>query len=109
MPVTGGNASAFAILPFSEFSGAVDPTHVDAIQMILGDGAPAVDAQIDFIGVAGRLQTHNFVLIPEPTSALGIVFRPIHTFDSTANRQETIRKKLPKLQSTQRAVPAFGT
>ncbi len=71
IPVTGGKPTGFAYVPFSSFSGDVDPTHIDALQMILEADAPSVDAQIDLIGAIGP-QVHDFAvsLVPEPAAGL---------------------------------------
>lgn len=70
IPVTDGTAVAQAYLPFSDFMGPVSPTSVNAIQLILGEGAPAVDSQIDFLGAIGPVH-QNFQIVPEPT-AIGL-------------------------------------
>ena len=59
IPVTGGTASQWVFLPFSDFSGPVSATNVDAIQLILETGSSSVDGQIDVIGVIGE-QVANF-------------------------------------------------
>ncbi len=72
-PVTDGTASAAAFLPFSDFVGPVAPTKVNAIQMIIGEGAKSIDAQFDIIGAIGPV-VQDFVVVPEPaTSALSLL------------------------------------
>ena len=67
IPITDGTASGTAYLPFSSLVGPVTPDSVNAIQLIMGDGAKSVDAQFDQIGALGP-KTQNFELIPEPAS-----------------------------------------
>ncbi len=69
IPVTDGTSSGTVFLPFSEFVGSVSPTRVNAIQLILGEQARSVDAQIDYLGAAGPL-TQNFEVVPEPGSVV---------------------------------------
>lgn len=59
IPVTGGTASQWVFLPFTDFAGPVSATDVDAIQLILETGSSSVDGQIDVIGVIGE-QVSNF-------------------------------------------------
>ncbi len=57
IPVTDGTATAFLFIPFSDFSGPVSPTNVDAIQMTLGmNSVPSADGQVSFVGVLGAKQ-----------------------------------------------------
>ena len=67
IPTTDGTASGTAYMPFSSMIGSVSPTSVNAIQLIMGDGARSVDAQFDQIGAIGP-KTQNFELVPEPTA-----------------------------------------
>ena len=54
VPVTDGTATGFAFIPFTDFSGPVSPTNVDAIQLRVGNPSlPSVDTQIANIGVIG--------------------------------------------------------
>lgn len=54
IPVTGGNATGYLFIPFTDFSGPVSANNVDAIQMSIGDqGVPSADGQLDFIGAIG--------------------------------------------------------
>ncbi len=59
IPVTGGTATQWVNIPFSSFSGPVDPSNVDAIQLELLTGSSSVDGQIDVIGVS-RAQVADF-------------------------------------------------
>ncbi len=55
IPVTDGTASGFLFIPFTDFTGPVNPNNVDAIQLSLNavsTGASA-DGQVDVIGVVG--------------------------------------------------------
>jgi hypothetical protein len=73
IPVTDGTATAHAFLSFDDFVGSVSPTNVNAIQLILGEGAKSVDAQIDFIGAIGP-KMQDFEIVPEPSSlVLGLL------------------------------------
>lgn len=53
MPVTGGNASGFAYIPFSDFTGNVLPSQVDAIQMRVEGGLQGADGKVALIGLLG--------------------------------------------------------
>ena len=52
LPETGGDADGFVFIPFSDFVGAVSPTNVDAIQMLI-DAGQSGDGTIDVIGLTG--------------------------------------------------------
>ena len=55
IPVTDGTATGFLYVPFSDFTGPVQPNDVDAIQLVInatGEGTSA-DGQVDVIGVVG--------------------------------------------------------
>ncbi len=70
LPVTGGTATQWVYAPFTDLVGTVSPTSVNAIQMVLGNGAKSVDAQIGFLGTVGPL-SHDFAdaaLVPEPST-----------------------------------------
>jgi hypothetical protein len=71
IPVTDGTATAMAYLPFSDFVGSVSPNKVNAIQLILGEGAKSIDAQVDLIGAIAPVR-QDFVVVPEP-SAFAII------------------------------------
>ena len=53
IPVTGGAATEWVFVPFSDFSGPVNASDVDAIQLILETGNRSVDGQIDVVGALG--------------------------------------------------------
>ncbi len=53
LPVTGGDASEYRFLPFASFQGPVAPTRVDAIQMVVDQGAEGSDGKIALIGGLG--------------------------------------------------------
>jgi hypothetical protein len=73
LPATDGSASEAVYVPFSEFQGNVSPSRVNAIQLLLGNGAMSIDAQIDVVGTIGP-QVHNFLAVPEPGSlGLGLL------------------------------------
>jgi hypothetical protein len=72
-PVTDGSASAFAYLPFSEFTGSATLDRVNAIQLWLGEGAKSVDAQIDYIGTLGPV-VQDFAVVPEPAAVTLALF-----------------------------------
>lgn len=70
LPVTGGAATEWVYAPFSDLIGNVSPSAVNAIQLIMGNGAKSVDAQIGFLGTVGPLN-HDFAdaaFVPEPSS-----------------------------------------
>jgi len=67
IPVTDGTASAIGYLPFSSLVGPVSPSRVNAIQLIVGQGAKSVDAQFDRFGTLGP-EVQNFEVVPEPSS-----------------------------------------
>jgi hypothetical protein len=69
IPVTDGTASGTAYLPFSDLVGPVSPSQVNAIQLIVGQGAKSVDSQFDRIGAVGPI-VQNFEVVPEPSSLL---------------------------------------
>ena len=66
LPITDGGASEYVAVGLEEFAGGVDPSDVDAIQLVLGNGNASIDAQIDFVGVLGP-KIQNFV-VPEPAT-----------------------------------------
>lgn len=53
IPVTGGAATSWVFIPFTDFVGTVDASNVDAIQLFIDTGNDSVDGQIDSIGVLG--------------------------------------------------------
>lgn len=70
VPVTDGTATGFAFIPFTDFTGPVDPSNVDAIQLRVGNPTlPSVDTQIGNIGVIGA---KVFDIENEPTIDLQI-------------------------------------
>ena len=73
IPVTDGTADVFATLALEEFSGPVDPSKIDAFQMLFGNGKKSIDAQIDFIGVGNANPRQDFQVVPEPTPIMFIV------------------------------------
>ena len=68
VPITGGSAMNYAAVPFDQFVGPVDPTNVDAIQLIFDPNNNSIDGQIDQIGVYGS-KSFDFrvALVPEPS------------------------------------------
>ena len=66
-PVTDGTAKGSAFLAFSDITGPVSPSKVNAIQIWFGEDSPSIDAQIDVIGAMGPVQ-QNFEIVPEPNS-----------------------------------------
>jgi hypothetical protein len=64
-PITDGTASASAFVSFDDFVGPVSPTRVNAIQLVVGQGAKSIDAQLDFMGTLGPVN-QDFAIIPEP-------------------------------------------
>ena len=76
VPVTGGLATATAIIPFSDFSGPVTMDKVDAIQLVFQPNQASVDGQIAEFGVLGAKQfDHITVAVPEPTlTVVAILF-----------------------------------
>ncbi|MCA9151478.1 MAG: DUF11 domain-containing protein, partial [Planctomycetales bacterium] len=56
LPVNGGNASGYVFLPFDTFTGPVDPTNVDAIQLVISRGGQGTDGKIALIGASGPKQ-----------------------------------------------------
>jgi hypothetical protein len=58
------------LVPFNSFTGPVDATHVDAIQVILDSAAPSIDAQLGMIGAFGPVIhdiTNIVTSVPEPS------------------------------------------
>ncbi len=53
LPVTGGDASGFLFVPFSDFEGPVSPTRVDAIQLRINPLRQGSDGKIDLIAGLG--------------------------------------------------------
>ena len=54
IPVTDGTATAYLFVPFTDFTGPVSPSNVDAIQMTLGmENVPSADGQVSLLGVIG--------------------------------------------------------
>lgn len=78
LPVTDGTATESLIIPFESFvGGAVDPTHVDAIQLQLGGMRPSIDMQLDFVGFTAPTILDisvepSFTVLPEPSSLFGL-------------------------------------
>ena len=66
-PVTDGPAKGSAFLAFSDITGPVSPSKVNAIQIWFGEDSPSIDAQIDVIGAMGPVQ-QNFEIVPDPIS-----------------------------------------
>ena len=67
--VSGGRATEMVVAPFEDFVGEANPDHVDAIQLILGQGTKSIDAQVDFVGIVGMShQDFQVTAIPEPNS-----------------------------------------
>ncbi|MDG2382715.1 MAG: SdrD B-like domain-containing protein [Pirellulaceae bacterium] len=63
MPITGGTATGYLFLPFSDFPAPVSADNVDAIQLIIGGDTASADAQVAFIGVTGP-RVHDFANLP---------------------------------------------
>ena len=76
VPITGGLATAAALIPFSDFSGPVSMDDVDAIQLIFQPNQASIDGQIAEFGVLGPKQyDHITVAVSEPTlTVVAIVF-----------------------------------
>ena len=74
-PITDGTATAFGFVSLDDFAGSVDPSRIDALQMILGDGNKSIDAQIDYVGVVDANANHDFRVnvVPEPNSLLLVI------------------------------------
>lgn len=66
-PVTGGAANEWAYIPFTDMVGGVSPGAVNAIQMLLGEKAKSVDAQVGRLETVGPT-TQDFAVVPEPSS-----------------------------------------
>lgn len=71
-PITDGTATAFGLVSLDDFAGNVDPSRIDALQLIIGDGNKSIDAQIDYVGVVNANANHDFRVnvVPEPSSLL---------------------------------------
>lgn len=57
---TGGTATEFVVVPFSSFSGNVQPSNVDAIRMTIDAGTAATDTEVSVIGAIGA-KVANFL------------------------------------------------
>jgi hypothetical protein len=68
IPVTDGTATTWTYAPFSDFVGSVLPDDVNAIQMLLGEGAKSVDAQLDTFATLGPANfDFRTQVVPEPS------------------------------------------
>ena len=68
VPITGGFATDYVAAAFDDFVGPVDPTNVDAIQLIFDPASNSVDGQIDEIGLYGpKSFDFSVFLVPEPS------------------------------------------
>ncbi|MDG2382714.1 MAG: hypothetical protein P8N76_13675 [Pirellulaceae bacterium] len=72
IPITDGTATASAFIPYNSFVGSVEPTDINAIQMLVGEGSKSIDAQIESVVSAGPT-SQNFVVVPEPASLLILI------------------------------------
>jgi len=69
IPVTDGTAADFLLIPFSSFTGDVNPSNVDAIQLFFGSGTASIDGQVDVVGAIGP-KVQNFANVPEADLAI---------------------------------------
>ena len=60
IPTTDGTATEYLFVPFTDFTGSVSPTNVDAIELIVdGSSSPSFDGELLFLGALAP-KTANF-------------------------------------------------